>query len=127
MRIKLFIVDDEKDILELFSYVFAPESYEIYYFTNFAEFKEELEKAESVPDVVITDLVLREKEDGIYLIEYLNQKYPDIAVFVISGYLTRDRISKLDELEVVNVASKPFKMFEYSERVKSYVELFAPQ
>lgn len=123
-KIVIFVLDDEPEILELFHLVFEPPKYEVKVLNGPDDFAHAFKKQK--PDALISDLVLRTEEtgetiDGIDLIEMALSLYPDLDVFVMSGFLTKDRLSRLKDLSIRDTSAKPFNMMAYSERIKEHL------
>ena len=83
--------------------------------------------ANSVIDIVITDLKLHESEsDGLDLIRQVHENYRDIAVIVVTGYGSIDSAVSATRLGAVDYVTKPFRVEELRtriERVAKAVEL----
>lgn len=113
----IYVLDDEPDILDLFAMSF-PE-HDVSCFTNLDEARKACFKI--VPDLLITDLVVKD-DDGIDLITDLNKRLPNIAIFVMSGFLTKDRLNRLEKLKTIDISSKPFNMMSYGQKIKNYIQ-----
>lgn len=83
-RKRIVIVNDRRDLLELFRYVLKPE-YEVEAFLTGAEALAAI--AANPPDLVITDWVRPEEIDGRELIERLRRVKPELPVLLVSGYV----------------------------------------
>ena len=114
----IYIVDDEEDILELFKGNFDETLFTVECFSNTKDFNEKFQH--KAPDLVITDLVIN-GDDGLTIIEKVNAEGPEIPIFVMSGFLTKDRLDKLKGLNTVSINSKPFKMLPYIKEIENYL------
>ena len=79
---RILIIDDDTRILDTYCSMLEHGGYEVVVATNGNEgirtFKEEL------PDLVITDIFMPEKE-GLETIRELKQDFPDVKIIAISG------------------------------------------
>ena len=107
----IYILDDEKEILSLFDYHFTNQGFPVVTFSDIKSFHKALDFM--IPNVVITDLVFG-NEKGSVLVEYLNYNYPDIEVFVMSGFLTSENKLRLSDKFLRKVIAKPFDIEEFS-------------
>ena len=114
----IYIIDDEEDILDLFQGIFDESKYTVECFKTTKSFCQRCD--EKFPDLVITDLVIN-GEDGLSIVEKINKEKPEIPVFVMSGFLTKDRLDRLKTLKTVSVNSKPFKMLPYIQEIEKYL------
>jgi DNA-binding response OmpR family regulator len=81
-RKKILVVDDEESIRTLFQLILSSAGYEV---LLAPDGKEAMRLAGmSRPDLVITDLVMPEKE-GIETIRHLHSLYPDLKIVAMSG------------------------------------------
>jgi DNA-binding NtrC family response regulator len=118
-------VDDEQHVRQLCSEVATQSGMRV---TAVATAEEALDVlANSVVDIVITDLKLHESEsDGLDLIRQVHEIYGDIAVIVVTGYGSIDSAVSATRLGAVDYVTKPFRVEELRtriERVAKAVEL----
>lgn len=109
MTHEILIVDDEQDIRQLASDILQDEGYRTRLAANSTEALEHINKR--LPAAIILDIWLQDSElDGIGILEFVQQKYPNIPVIMISGHgnietaISAIRIGAYDYLE------KPFKV-----------------
>lgn len=114
----IYILDDENEILDLLEDEFRTLGYKIQGFNNLEKFYHALE--EEVPHAVITDLVF-DKERGSDVVIFLNHQYPDIDVFVISGFLTPENQLKLQNSFIKNITAKPFPVETYAKNFHKFL------
>jgi CheY-like chemotaxis protein len=79
---RVLLVDDEKSIRQLFHAALTSAGYEVLDAVNGQQAMDMLESFG--PDLVITDLVMPEKE-GIEIIRELRDKHPQIKIIAMSG------------------------------------------
>ena len=98
MSLKVYLEDCGYEVIEAFD----------------AEEAIELLKKESF-DLVITDLAM--PKDGIYLIEFLNEKYPGVPVILITGTTKHSSVydhwqEKCSDLNIYKIIEKPLVNME---------------
>ena len=106
--IKAIVVDDEKDICEVLSQFLREKGVHT---TNIFNGKACLELLENDPsyDLIIMDLNMPEI-DGDEALHIINEKYPDIIVYIMSGYGTKQRIDGVLSIGADRYISKPFDL-----------------
>ena len=73
------------------------------------------------PDIVILDMQMPIM-DGMQLLPYLSQHYPEIPLIVISGYQNFEYIKQAISSKAVNYILKPFSREEIQETMLSIVK-----
>ena len=114
----IYVLDDENEILDLLEEEFKSLGYQIKGFNNLEKFHQALD--EEVPHAVITDLVF-DKERGSDVVVLLNHEYPDVDVFVISGFLTQENQLKLQNIFIKNITPKPFEIESYAKNFHKFL------
>jgi len=117
-KVKILIVDDNENFLELLSEFLVDNDYDVACSLNgedaqnkFVEFK---------PDLVITDIVMPDV-DGIELLLGLRNINPDIRVIVMSGGNRGHAdiyLQMADKLGANAILNKPFQLSELLVQVK---------
>ena len=79
---KILVIDDDPDILEMLTRVLADAGHEVRVATDAKLGLGEIERA--TPEVLITDVLMPEV-DGIEVIKGLRRRYPDLWIVAISG------------------------------------------
>ena len=79
---KILVIDDDPSILTMLKKMLEREGYEVDIACNGSEGLDKIE--DSPPDLLITDIVMPEKE-GMELIFYLRRKKPELKIIAISG------------------------------------------
>lgn len=105
--ITLMLVDDDELSLEYFRGIFQQFDYRFLVADSAASAKE-LFNNKSVPDIVITDLVMGD-ESGIDLMSWIKESYPHIPVAVSTGFASKETAIKALKLGA-------FDYFEKSDR-----------
>ncbi len=119
---RILIIDDEVQIRKMLRQLFEREGYEVF---DASDGNEGLKLYRKNPaDIVITDLVMPEKE-GIETIKELYQEFPDVKIIAISG---GGRIVPEHYLEIakkfgaVRTFSKPFESKDLLMAVKELLQ-----
>ena len=79
---KILVIDDDPSILTMLKKMLEREGYEVDTACNGSEGLDKIE--DSPPDLLITDIVMPEKE-GMELIFHLRRKKPELKIIAISG------------------------------------------
>jgi len=92
---KIFIVEDENELIEIYRAIFKKEEFEIGEARFGEEAKNEIDKwisgEKAKPDVVLLDLILPDM-NGVVLLKKMreNEKTKDIPVFVLTNYSSKE-------------------------------------
>lgn len=100
--LKILIIDDEKSIRALLSSFLDPFAVEILELNNGQYVMGVIDS--QAPDLVITDLVMPEK-DGLEIIRETKDRYPTLPVYAISAY--REYIEIASDLGADETFPKP--------------------
>lgn len=127
MKVKIYIVDDESDILNNINIILKKyfDNAETQTFENGAEVYNQIIKDQ--PDLLITDIQMP-KMDGLTLIEKIRSDGFNFPILIVSGHYSTDQEAKviLDCMEkeitsgafnVMFTLRKPFKAKEFIEIV----------
>ncbi len=104
----ILIVDDEEDIRHLVSDILKDEGYS----TRTAKDSDSAIKAlsERVPSLLLLDIWLTGSElDGLGILEYTKQRYPDLPVVMISGHGTVQDAMRAAKVGAFDFIEKPFE------------------
>ena len=125
---RILVVDDEEDVRHSIRFALEGAGYDIFEAQNGLEADERL--AENAFDLVITDMIMPEKE-GFELIRDIKQNYPDVKIVAITGGGSKKNLKgdvimgKDDILGFVNkfgadaTLQKPFKLAELLDSVEN--------
>ncbi len=112
---KVLLVEDEPDLLEIFSHMLS--QYEV---LKAADGREAIELfKEHMPDVVLMDVELP-GIDGVEATKRILSIKSDTKVIGITAFASR-RGKEMLEAGAVEVLKKPFRMHELLETVKKYL------
>src|SRR5690349_14924753 len=116
---RILIIDDDEQIRSLLRQMLERAGHEIIDASNGVEGMH-IFRAEN-PDLVITDLIMPEKE-GIETLTELRREFPTVPVIAMSGggrLGTRDYLPIAKQLGARRTIAKPFSRDEMLEAVKS--------
>jgi len=120
MQNKILLVDDEPEILTLFSKVLAKKGYGVATASNGAEALNELER-DQYP-IVITDLKMP-KMDGMALLKRVKREHPDTEVLVLTGFGSIESAVEAMKKGAFNYFTKPYNIDEVLIELKKIIEL----
>ncbi len=103
---RILIVDDDAMVVESCKRILKEEGISIQTAGNSRQAKEILEKAERF-DLMLTDIKMP-KQDGFQLVSQAKKKWPDMAILMMTGYLTQETIEKGSQGGVEGFIAKPF-------------------
>ena len=120
----ILVIDDEKDILELFEDHLKEAGYSAVLLDKAQDF--EIQLTQLLPCAIITDIYLDKGQNGLELAETARSVFPDLPIFVISGYLPKDlnqeTEAELKRLRIKDFTSKPFVFSDYVKKVINTLE-----
>ncbi len=105
-KIRLLIVDDEKEIREMLSRHFRFLGHEVLTAANGREALETM--AETSIEVVISDIKMPEL-DGIDLLRAVRKEYPMTRVIMVTGYVTQENVLACMRHGAETCVYKPFE------------------
>jgi len=118
MKEKALVVDDEKDLREILSYILTESGFEVF---QAEDGLKGIEVFDQNPDIsiVISDIRMP-KLDGVELLKHIRSKNKDYpAVIMVSGFA--DITSKqLYDLGANNFITKPYNILEMMDSLKNY-------
>ncbi len=123
---KIFIVEDDENILQMESYALSNSGFETATFTCGADLTRAL--LNELPDMVILDIMLP-GEDGISILKRLrtDPKTKNIPVMMVTAKGTEiDKVKGLDA-GADDYISKPFGILEFISRAKALLRRAAPK
>ena len=115
---KIIVIDDEPYILLMLKKMLENEGYSIEIANNGKEGLEQIRR--NPPDLVITDIVMPEKE-GLEMIREVRSRYPEMKIIAISGGGRLDSGEYLEPARhfgAAKVLRKPFQKKDMVEAVK---------
>ncbi|MEM6794633.1 MAG: response regulator, partial [Acidobacteriota bacterium] len=107
MRTRIFMVDDEADLVWTLTRHFQRELPD-FEFLGFSDPAEALQAFnEKPPHLLITDLRMKTL-DGLELVRVARERAPDLLVLVITAYGTPEIRERAQQLGVLEIVDKPF-------------------
>jgi len=106
---KVFVIDDEQVIRDLFTRVLMVKGHEVISVDNG---KDALKRVmEQSFDIVFTDIVMP-GIDGIATFKALRKLKPDLPIVIMTGYAVEDKIEEAMSLGAMDYLYKPFDIGE---------------
>lgn len=119
---RVLLVEDYLVLRDLFSYIINQE-HECYAVNSAEAAIEALEKRDF--NVIIVDVLLP-KMNGVELLKFVRQKYPDLPVIMMSGGNARFRPEDFILLGAISYLEKPFPLSDLIDSVKRALPLHGP-
>ena len=108
MALDILVVDDEEDIRDLVSGILEDEGHQARTAANAQETFSEIGKR--LPSLVILDIWLQDSSmDGLALLEWMREHYPDVPVVMISGHGSVETAVAAIKKGANDFIEKPFK------------------
>jgi DNA-binding response OmpR family regulator len=111
---KIFVVDDDLDLLEQMKAVLNSAGYEVITAEGSAAAEEEILKI--TPDLAILDLMMEEKDSGFVLSHQLKKLYPNMPVILLTAVagatglsFTSQRSEEQSWIKVDKIMDKPVR------------------
>lgn len=113
---KVLIIDDEKQLCELFHTGLTKEGYEV---LTALSGPEGIKKVlDSHPDIIFLDLKMPEM-DGIETLGHIRNIDKDVVVIILTGYPSMDTALKAYYLNIYDYMTKPFSLEAVKEAIKT--------
>ncbi|MGC9453774.1 MAG: response regulator transcription factor [Phycisphaerae bacterium] len=108
----VLLVDDDVDLIEINSVVLRSHGHEVTAAYSAAEALKRME--ESVPDVIVLDVMMETQTAGFEVARQIHEKHPDLPILLLTGVREATGVPfkfEPDEtwLPVVEVLEKPFE------------------
>ena len=103
---RILIVDDDAMVVESCRRILKEEGISIRMAGNTREARELLEKEERF-ELMLTDIKMP-KQDGFQLVSQAKKRWPDMAILMMTGYLTQETIERGSRGGVEGFIAKPF-------------------
>ncbi len=120
MSVKIIVIDDDEDTLDVFSTYL-----EMKHFKVLAKGKNGLEAVELYkkhkPDIVLLDIMMPHY-DGFYALEKIKEIDPKAKVIVVTGDLTEQTARRLEDLGATDLLYKPYEIDDVTNVVNCVVE-----
>ncbi len=105
--VNIVVVDDENDICEIVSGILTDDGYNTRCANCYVDAIALIE--DKVPHIVIVDVWINESDrDGLRLLQYIKEKYPDVIVIMMSGHSTISTAVEAIKNGAYDFLEKPF-------------------
>ena len=116
MTLKVLIVDDEKDFLDIMAERMRARGMKV---STTTSAEDALQMVEKEPyDAVIMDLMMPEM-DGFKALKLLNARKPDLAIILLTGSLPEEKRTEAIRLGALEVLEKPADLKILTDKIKS--------
>ncbi len=115
----ILLVDDELDIVNLFTTVFKSRNYDVFGFTNPLEALEHYKKNYDQYGMVISDISMPEM-NGFDLVKNLKRIDTNILIILMSAYVNID-YSQLNDITINAFIQKPIQIKELLSTVEKHL------
>lgn len=113
-QLEILVVDDEAIVCARLKPALEKDGYTVETFTDSALARKRL--SEHRFDIVVTDIKMAEV-DGMELLNFVREKWPESRVIIISGFATIDVTREAFQKGVCDVLAKPFKIRQLKELI----------
>ena len=121
----IIIVEDDPTLLNLLHQFLTQEGYEVITAANGSEALKKLDRPETNPDLIITDVSLPGM-DGFTLLERIREKNASVPVLFMTG-LGLDTLERAGSLQPDAVLKKPVKLADIISTVKRFADAKKPE
>ena len=116
---KILVVDDEDIVLESCQAVFELEGFEALFVPSADKALEAMKNNDF--DLLLIDVKMP-KKDGMYLMRKIREKWPHVAIIIMSGYYTTNTIKEAMKMGAATFIAKPFEPDELVKIVRQVIE-----
>jgi DNA-binding response OmpR family regulator len=116
---KILVIDDEPVVLTSCRKVLEEDGFDVYLVPSADEALKAMKK--EVFDLLLVDVKMP-KHDGIYLMQKVKEKWPDVPIIVMSGYPTPDTITDGAKMGADAFIAKPFTPDELLETIRQVIQ-----
>lgn len=118
-EMKILVVDDEDIVLESCQAIFELEGFDVMLVPSADEAIKAMKNDNFA--LLLIDVKMP-KRDGMYLMEKVKEKWPNIPIIVMSGYYTKETIKEAFKMGAANFIAKPFEPDELIKTVRNTIE-----
>ena len=116
---KILVIDDEPVVLNSCRKVLEEDGFDVYLVPSADEALKAMKKEGF--DLLLVDVKMP-KHDGIYLMQKVKEKWPDVPIIVMSGYPTPDTITDGAKMGADAFIAKPFTPDELLETIRQVIQ-----
>jgi len=114
-KLKILLVDDDKDILDVLGVLFETDGHDVRFAENYNEALA-LVETESF-DLVLTDYRMP-RMHGLYLLEMVKDLCPDLPVVIMTAYQTEEMKKEAKRKGAALLITKPFAYDEVMSAIR---------
>ena len=126
MSKRIFVVDDEPKIGNLFQNVLERDGYNVNAFVNPRSLLEALEDGSEEPDVVVADMIMPEM-DGVELMEELQELALDVPIIIMTAHSSVQTAVEAMRQGAFHYLEKPVNLEEMRALLEKAIELYGAQ
>ena len=126
MSERIFVVDDEPKIGNLFSNVLEKDGYEVDAFVNPRSLVEAFDEESEEPDVVVADMIMPEM-NGAELMETLQERGLDAPIIIMTAHSSVQTAVEAMRQGAFHYLEKPVNLEEMRALLKKAIELYGAQ
>ena len=126
MSKRIFVVDDEPKIGNLFSNVLERDGYDVNAFVNPKSLLEALDEGDEEPDVVVADMIMPEM-DGVELMEELQERELDVPIIIMTAHSSVQTAVEAMRQGAFHYLEKPVNLEEMRALLEKAIELYGAQ
>ena len=123
---RIFVVDDEPKIGNLFTNVLERDGYEVESFLNPLSMLDALDDGADTPDVVVADMMMPEM-DGVELLETLQDREIDVPVIIMTAHSSVQTAVEAMRQGAFHYLQKPVNLEEMRALLEKAVKLYGAQ
>ena len=126
MSKRIFVVDDEPKIGNLFSNVLERDGYNVNAFVKPLSLLEALEEGSEEPDVVVADMIMPDM-DGVELMEELQERELDVPIIIMTAHSSVQTAVEAMRQGAFHYLEKPVNLEEMRALLEKAIELYGAQ
>jgi len=126
MEKRIYIVDDEPKICDLFGNVLERDGYAVHTFLNPLSMLEDLEDGSPPPDVIVADVMMPEM-NGLELLEALQERETDVPVIMITADSSVETAVEAMREGAFHYLQKPVNLEEMRALLEKAINLYGAQ
>ena len=126
MSERIFVVDDEPKIGNLFSNVLEKDGYEVDAFVNPRSLVEVFDEESEEPDVVVADMIMPEM-NGVELMETLQERGLDAPIIIMTAHSSVQTAVEAMRQGAFHYLEKPVNLEEMRALLEKAIELYGAQ
>ena len=126
MNKRIYVVDDEPKIGNLFSNVLERDGYEVESFLNPVSMLDALDEGAEEPDVVVADMMMPEM-NGVELLETLQERELEVPVIIMTAHSSVQTAVEAMRQGAFHYIQKPVNLEEMRALLEKAIDLYGAQ